>query len=231
MHSQLAEYCLKHLPLKDAKLSESYYYASLPQCIIDAVYSIGVTYTSTMNVVGRYCTNIDVVRYRAIGSDYPAIADQRGVADLLNDLNLYDSYDDVAVELFGNKQRTSAVNGVLKAEAVQRFATVLNAHGVNYFQDVSRAMNNNALQNDIIKIPGQRSGVSWSYFLMLSGSDNHIKPDRMILRFVDRATGKRITVPEAQPLFEKTIKVINVQFPDLTLRELDYEIWKYERAH
>ena len=38
-------------PLTDA----AYEYASLPQCVIDAVFSIGARYESTENVVKRFC--------------------------------------------------------------------------------------------------------------------------------------------------------------------------------
>ena len=46
--------CVTDLPLAGARLSDEYYYDSLPQCVIDAVYSIGVNYKSTRNTVIRY---------------------------------------------------------------------------------------------------------------------------------------------------------------------------------
>jgi hypothetical protein len=49
----IAEYARKVLPLSSAKLSEEYFYQSLPLCIIDAVFSIGVKYDSTREVVIR----------------------------------------------------------------------------------------------------------------------------------------------------------------------------------
>ena len=47
--------CESIFDLASAALSPSYYYDSLPYCIIDAVFSIGVRYTSTQNVVKSYC--------------------------------------------------------------------------------------------------------------------------------------------------------------------------------
>jgi len=55
MNDNLLLYCEEVLNLKNARLSDSYYYSSLPLCILDAVYSIGVRYTSTKNAVLRYC--------------------------------------------------------------------------------------------------------------------------------------------------------------------------------
>lgn len=229
MHNQLARYCLENLPLKKAGLSDSYYYASLPQCIIDAVFSIGVKYQSTMNVVGRYCRKSGIARYRVIGSGYPARSRQRTVENLISDIDLYAGFGEAAEQLFGSRQRTSSQSGILKAEAVSRFAKALTKHGVNCFQDIPAARDNEALKRSIMQIPGQKSGISWSYFLMLTGADNYIKPDRMILRFVKRATGVVISAQEAQSLLEQTIAIINQTYPNLTLRELDCEIWKYER--
>ena len=47
----LCRACESTLNLSSASLSSSYYYDSLPYCVIDAVFSIGVKYTSTQNVV------------------------------------------------------------------------------------------------------------------------------------------------------------------------------------
>lgn len=39
---RLAQYCDKILDLKRAKLNEEYFYQSLPLCVIDSIYSIGI---------------------------------------------------------------------------------------------------------------------------------------------------------------------------------------------
>jgi hypothetical protein len=46
-----------------------------------------------------------------------------------------------------------------------------------------------AVRAEVQRIPGQRSGISFAYFLMLARSDDMVKPDRMIRRFVGRAMG------------------------------------------
>ena len=55
--------CESELDLSSASLSASYYYDSLPYCVIDAVFSIGVKYTSTQNVVKNYCTYYGLREY------------------------------------------------------------------------------------------------------------------------------------------------------------------------
>ena len=47
--NRLALACERLFDLNTLTLSESYYYASLPLCVIDAVFSIGVKYTGTQN--------------------------------------------------------------------------------------------------------------------------------------------------------------------------------------
>jgi len=37
---------------------------------------------------------------------------------------------------------------------------------------------------------GKKSGVSLRYFYMLLGSEDNIKPDRMIMRFIHQALGR-----------------------------------------
>ncbi len=52
----LANCCKRHLDLQNAKFNDEYYYNSLPFCVIDAVFSIGIRYTITRNVVINFCT-------------------------------------------------------------------------------------------------------------------------------------------------------------------------------
>ena len=51
----LVQYSKEILDFSDIELGEEYGYASLPLCVIDAVFSIGVRYTSTENTVARFC--------------------------------------------------------------------------------------------------------------------------------------------------------------------------------
>ena len=58
----LANHCRDHLPLQDARLSDEYYYKSLSLCVVDAVYSIGIRYTITQNVVMKFCNELNITR-------------------------------------------------------------------------------------------------------------------------------------------------------------------------
>ncbi len=230
MPERIAEYCKNNLSLQDAKLGEEYFYLSLPFCIIDAVYSLAARYSSTRNVVIRFCNIEGLQRLKLVRSSYPEISDQYSVKQFDDALSRYDDYGKIASGLFNNRQRTSTRNGILKAEAVHRFAQVLLRHNVNYFQDIQKVFQNHHFESDICSIPGQTHGTSLTYFFMLSGEENLIKPDRMVVRFLQRIVDKQISVQSPHEWLSKALLILNEIYPTLTLRQLDHEIWKYEQS-
>ncbi len=224
----IAAYCKKNLDLSHATLSEEYFYNSLPCCVIDAVYSIGVTYTATRNVVKRYCDYFNLRKIRADMTALPAIEAQESITDFCNAYtNRGTSFFTDTV--FMNRQRTSTVRGILKAEAVYDFCRVLQNHGVNYFQDVPKALSDATFESEIKMISGQKSGISLKYFFMLAGSDDMVKPDRMIIRFLERTLERRVGLEEAQLFIQKTSEVLAQTYPSLNPRLLDHCVWNFQR--
>lgn len=224
----IAEYGKRELNLGQAGLPDEYYYTSVPQCVIDAVFSIGVRYEGVRNTVTRFSTYLGLALKRP-GAEYPDIQAQLPVEEFLR------SFDELGLdvyvsEVFGNRQRTSPTNGILKAEAVYRFCKVLQKYGINYLQDVKNLYGNEAFEAEIKAIPGQKSGISLVYFYMLAGDDQWVKPDRMIVRFLEKALGRKVRIDEAQALLEKTVALLKSRYPELTPRLLDYEIWNYVRS-
>jgi BarA-like signal transduction histidine kinase len=63
---------------------------------------------------------------------------------------------------------------------------------------------------------------------LLAGDENFIKADRMTERFVENCIKKKLSTNELIQLFSNVIKDLKSDFPNLTLRELDHEIWKYQ---
>lgn len=222
------KFCEDKLDLSNAQLSDEYYYKSLPLCVIDAVFSVGIRYQTTRNVVINFCNKQGIDRLRTHGSAYPLEHLQLSVDDFLK---LYKVYGLGAMtdDYFKNKNRTSSKNGILKSEAVEKFCAVLKHHKVNYFQDLHSVIGNDKFEQDIKKIPGQKKGISLSYFYMLAGDDNFIKPDRMILRFVESCTNSKSDIALATKLLMDAHKVLVKSYPKLTPRGLDHEIWKYQR--
>ena len=223
--------CIADLNLAVAQLSPEYYYDSLPLCIIDAVYSIGVNYSSTRNTVIRYCDRIGVTRLAAIPG---TPSDAYKVENLIDNIDSCTDGLFGAVQLFGNQQKTSTRSWILKAEAVRRFAKTLLDNGISTISDLRGAPVDTIAQieTQIKTIPGQRSGISFSYFMMLAGNENHMKIDRWLLRFV----GSALNIPNYNNVEQAYIDLLavcdelKITYPDLTPRLLDHTIWSYIRA-
>ncbi len=224
---KLATYCETHLDLANATFSNEYRYASLPLCVIDAVWSIGVRYAGVENVITHFCQALNVPRLRPDSDILPPINEQLSITDFLA---IYDhrSFKDVANNIFQNHQRTSPRGGVLKAEAVYYFGKTLLDFGINYLQDVASILGNVPFEAAIKQIPGQRSGISINYFYMLVGSTTHIKPNRQIERFIAAALGRTPRQDEMFPLISAVYDILQPKYPHLNLRLLDHLIWRYQ---
>lgn len=219
--------CLAILPLEDITLGDEYGYTCLPLCVIDAVWSIGVRYAGVQNVISRYCAYFGIPSGN--GTQPHCVRD------------LFASMQDKGAEwfaanVFQNAQRTSTRNGILKAEAVYRFAEVLNRHGIDTLDDVPKIGWYDELTQEmrqpyaqeILAIPGQKSGVSLSYFYMLTGSTGIVKPDRMVFRFLMEILDRSLTDDDAQYLLCHVSRELNAAYPLLTPRSLDHLIWKHQ---
>lgn len=220
-HKKLADACERLFDLDTLGLSDAYYYSNLPLCVIDSVFSIGVRYTSTQNTVLNYCKAFGLTPYdrqRSSEEHYHTISQL--IANL-EEMGIQNS----ATTIFKNRQRTSSTNGILKAEAVYRFAKILQSHKIESFADLYSTADLASIELSVKQIPGQRSGLSWQYFLMLSGDDNLAKPDRHILRFIENQLGYKPSIQEAQQLMAATVALLKPKHPYLTVRLLDYSIW------
>jgi hypothetical protein len=134
----------KLLPLQSAKLSEEYFYQSLPLCVIDAVFSIGVKYDSTRQAVIRYCQHTSQGRIRH-SNEMPQKSEQESISAFCSRPEQADA-SLMAERVYRNRQRTSSRGGILKAEAALQFAQTLRSFCVEHLQDVPNAMSNDALE-------------------------------------------------------------------------------------
>lgn len=226
---QFKEFCSRFLDINNAKLGDEGFYQSLPLCIIDSVYSIGVKYEGTRHTVKKYCDYYGLQRIRFNQESIPLTEDQESIEHFIKKMES-DGIEFFADTVFRNRQRTSSRDGILKADAVLCFAKVLKEYKVNYFQDIHWVVNNTEFEKDIRKIHGQGSGISLKYFLMLSGSENLIKPDRWIKKFIKDAIDKNVSDEQAQLLLSGVCEKLKFNYPHLTPRLLDNVIWKYQRG-
>lgn len=223
----LADFCKAKLDLANAKLPDEYGYQSLPLCVVDAVFSIGAHYASTRNTVARFCKYFVLNETSKVHP--PNIADQLSIKEFIK-LYTRHGVNGMAEKVYQNLQRTSTRNGVLKSEAVLRFSQTLQQFGVNYFQDAGNILGNRDFESAVYKIPGQGSGLSLRYFYMLAGSDDYVKPDRMITRFVQSAIGKSPNIEESHKAIVGACTILTKEYPHLTPRMLDHLVWQYQRV-
>jgi hypothetical protein len=128
--------------------------------------------------------------------------------------------------VIGNRQRTNTRGGVLKAEAALSYAMVLVKHGVQTIGDAAALLGEDArldrAEVDLATIRGHGSGARLHYLWMLAGDDQHVKPDRMVLRWIARHL-RPVQVGEARELVVATAARLG-----WTPWELDHAIWRAE---
>lgn len=220
------DYVLSTLDLKNARLSEDYYYNSVVFCVIDAVFSINSRYKSTQNTVLRYCNYNELLPYRSYGSTSSDIQNEHKIEDFLN-ITEGMSFESIANDIFGNRQRTSPSNGILKAQAVCEFANTLYKNGINDYSTFYKLFDGGQIESEIKRIKGQSSGLTLTYLYMLAGHDDYIKADRHILNFIKSGTGRQVSKEEAEWMVTESVAQLKEKFPDVTCRLLDYTIWRY----
>jgi hypothetical protein len=192
---------------------------SVALAVIDSVWGINSRWTSVRNVIDRYRQ----ARLTVPGADPDADAP----GDLLAFIEASGGAEGFA-EVVQNRQRTSTRNGILKAEAVQRAATVLREHEITTPADVRDASPEqlSELRTDWSRIPGQGSGLSFDAFLLSIGGGS-VKADRMVRRFVADAlgaAGEQAVKPErAAAVVEQAAMLAGIE-----PRLLDGAIWRYE---
>ena len=226
--ARLADY-IEKTELNVPKLADEYRYASLPLCVVDAVFSIGVRYTSTQKVVSNLCEFAGWTRFAP--SREGREAGEYGIGDLNS---MFDKLgvEGMAESVFQNRQRTSSRSGILKAEAVSLYCRALNEAGINDFPDLDVDRREYA-EAIILGLPGQSSGIAFDYFMMLAGDDNLIKPDRMVQRYVGHAL-EMDSVPQprqAAILVRLAAKELRQRGRHWTPLSLDHAIWKHQSQH
>ncbi len=206
--------------LHNIQLGKEFYYKHLPLCVIDAVWSLGVNYRAVENVVCRWCRHAGWARYRNERGPERSISDFWKIVERC-------APEKLAACVFRNRQRTSPRNGILKADAVVRWARIMREHGFETFADFRERGGKNFPERDIKEIPGQRSGKSIRYFYMLAGDEKFVKPDRMLTRYVEDAIGRTGLHDDvvAKLVREAAHSLRSNGFDRLTPRKLDYAIW------
>ena len=216
---------------------KEYTYNSLVFCLIDAVFSIGVNYKSVENTVKKYAKYYNLDLFEANEFDKHTINDFITNYENFNKMECSCNCElSFAKCVLQNLQRTSSKSGILKADACMKVAKKLRENNIFTIKDF-REKNDDELNkiDDVIRngVPGQSSGIMFSYLRMLAGDDNYCKPDRWIIRFLEENGLSDISKDNIliQKLFYDTCTKLREEgYIHLTPRYLDYQIWSYQRS-
>ena len=220
----LAEYCKNNLDLRSAKLGDEFYYSALPLAVLDSVFSIRLQYSTVQKIVENYCTAYGLDLYSFDRRNKQA----HTITDFIANINA------VGVEVFAKKILKSAhrtaghtATTILKAEAAYEWGKILQDSKIETFADVDK-LNDDYITYRLKSVQGQGGGVSVSYFMMLCGDDDFCKADTHLLNFLGSALERKIKPTEAQELLTNAVAILKAEYPTITIRLLDYTIWKYQ---
>lgn len=226
------------------KLGRQYHYASLPLCIICAVFSIGSKYPAELIAVDNYCDTVEYERrgWERFCDDEESVSRdrQQSVSQMLEifdaALDNIKSFEDISKELFCSTQRVSQPDDIFCAEAVYRFALALAQVRVEYIGDIGSCqlsyIRRHELERFIRQIPGQEDGVSLNYLYMLLGNEWHVKPDMPLLDYMLEAGFEidRENPCEADRIFHRVYEKIGKDYPFATPRAIYQLIWCYKNG-
>ncbi|MEU8897115.1 hypothetical protein [Nocardia sp. NPDC048505] len=205
---------------RDAKAPTGYP-TGLALCVVDSIQSTGVTYTSVENVVARY-------REFRRSRDRDAFTD--GAPELAGTF-VEIGGPDAWAERIGNRNKVSTRTGApLKAVAIELAAHTLIEQSVATTHDLRLAVEDPARLGEIraswLRIPGQRSGITWHYLQMLAGIQG-VKPDRMIIRFV----ADSLNLPRRRVTSQFALAAVLSAADEMKMcpTDLDHGIWQWQR--
>ena len=191
---------------------------SLALNVIDAIQATRSPYASVAKVLGRYR------RFRA---DDGTDARTDGVADLLRSFDRIGGADAWADVIGNRKPVATTVGSVLKAAAIQQAARVVLDSDIEHAEDLRHAEPSvvETVRTAWLAVPGQRSGLTWSYLAMLSDvtAPGH---DHLVQRYLARAHG----VLTADVTVDDALRVLEVGAAALGVdpRDLEHAMWRKE---
>lgn len=209
-------------------LPDEYYYQSLTLSAIDAVFSAQARYPSVRSVVQRYCNKYKLTNFREPRECLPLLESQENISELIQKMEQKGvSY--FAENIFENRSKLS---GRLKADVLLDLLNKIQTLNIQTFQDIQPWLIHPDKQKLLVKKITETHGIGEAisrYFLMLSGDDQMVKPDIMILRFIRNAIGRQVHAIKAVKLIQEVSRRLLPDYPHINPRLLDYLIWSWQR--
>ena len=192
--------------------------------ILDAVYSLQANYRSTVEpLLQRYCK-------KAAPELLWPLTEGHGPEHTAQDLIDFVSNLDVEARLvLLNRQLApgtsrSRKGSVLKADAAIAVAKTLVAEGISTRDDFVKRAHEPDVEKKVRDLPG--IGIAcWRYLLNLSGAET-VKPDTMILRWLNGTLGEQHSPEAAARIIEDATALLQDEGIDVTVRQIDHLIWR-----
>lgn len=215
--------------LKTKALGDEYYYQSLTLAAIDAVFSAQARYPSVKSVIQRYCNKYKLPVIRNSKECLPALEGQESITSLIQKMKQVGlSY--FVENVFVNQSKTS---GRLKTEILLDLLKEIQSLNIESFQDIQPWLAQPDKQREFLGKITEIRGIGEAtsrYFLMLSGDNQMVKPDTMILRFIENALGRKVHAIESVSLIQEVSRLLLPEYPHMNPRLLDHLIWSWQRS-
>lgn len=216
--AKVVAYCRENLGDPARWYRPDGYPNSLALCIIDSIYSTGSHYNSVKKVIHRYWCSHGFNDWRSCN---------HGARRLLKSISQSGGPRDWATTRVENlKPAHTRPGALLKAEVVQQAASLMVELNIDSVDDLKAAVAADPMKNEVHRrwkrLPSQSSGVTYNYLLILAGLPS-VKPDRMVLRFLENALGTSdISYQRAVDLITSAAEELGVD-----ARLLDHAIWRF----
>ena len=208
----LVEYCKDTLGEQELWTTPEGYPDSLALCIIDSLYSTGSHYTSVVNVINRY---------------REAHGHTDGAEALLRSITEAGGPKGWAESVARNEKPAHTGPGApLKADVIEQAARLMLDLGIDTVNELVDTVKDSPKDNAVLdgwrRLPSQSSKVTYYYLLILAGLPS-VKPDRMVLRFLERALGASIEIDT-----ERAVQLISAAADVLGVSPsvLDHVVWR-----
>ena len=208
----------RSIPLRNVELPDEFFPAHLSVALIDSVFrSRGRHDDSVVSATRRYCNRFKVPRTRADRWQPPPAEEQEALATLIRRYGEFGA-DWMTDEVFRNGTPLQAT--ATNSESVLQAARALQRNGINLLQNM-RTRFCGRIEREL-RLSAGLGETTIRMLLMYTGSDDFVRGDSHIRRFVADATGrKRISRAEAERLVRWSAHELIV-----SPRYLDYEIWR-----
>lgn len=205
-------------------------WVSLSFAIVDAVWSIGANYfTTVVPLVARVAADF--------GSAEPSVPNwEPPMADPVPLDVFAERFDIESLTALTNRQKTSTRGGTSKAQAVLDHVDIFLAEGIRTLDDARTVMTDarafDRVDTALQAVTGEGGhGVRRGYLWMLIGDDDRIKPDRMVLRWF-RSQGVTVSPISAAAVVHELVARINDMPGErrTTAWEVDHVLWEAGRT-